>query len=161
MRLRRLFSWSAAGPVLAYLASMLVVIAVVGAFVDAHDATDARNKTAAAAARRIDKMQTEIDSLQTRLRNLSTRDAQERGRLEDAIQALVSQLREAHLEPVTTGQPQASASATSPRPRQSRSPSPKPQPSRTPTPHPSPSPSPTCVHVTPLHRSICVVRDRP
>lgn len=138
-RLKALISWPVATPILAYIASALIVASVVGAFVAAHDATDARNRTAAAAARRIDQLQAQIAYLQTRLRQTSTRDAAERGRLEDAIQALAEQIRQAGGEPVTTGEPSPSPSSQrSPSPRPSHSPTPKP------THTPSPSPSPTC-----------------
>lgn len=148
-RLKALFSWPVATPILAYIASALIVVSVVGAFVAAHDATDARNRTAAAASRRIDQLQGQIERLQTRLRNTSTRDARERGRLEDAIQALAEQIRQSGGTPVTTGESE-SANSNSPTPRPSNSPTP----SRSPTPHPSPTPAATCIHI-PLH-DICL-----
>jgi len=151
--MKRLVTWSAAGPVLAYLLSALLVLSVVDAFVIAHDAIDTRNRTAAAASRRIDQLQHEISYLQTRLRNTAARDGRERGRLEDAIQALATQIRQAGGQPVTTGQPPA------PTPGPSRTASPQPHPQRSPSPRPTstPSPSPTCtVTVSAANHSLCI-----
>lgn len=155
-RIKALFSREVAIVVIGYLLAALLALSFADAFLARQEAVNSLATARQNAIKRIDQLQTEIDNLQTRLRLTSVRDAQERGRLEDAIQALVTQLRQAHLEPVTTGR------SESPTPRHSNSPTPRAAPSPTParTPHPSPSPSPspspTCIKVNPIHKTVCV-----
>lgn len=158
-RLRGLVTWQVAGPIAAYMLVALLVALYFGLFVALKNGQERALDSRAAATRRIDMLQSEIYTLQARLRHTQVRDAQERGRLEDAIKALAAQIRQMGGQPVTTGGAQPSGTGeTPPAPHPSPTGQPSGHPTAIPTatPQPSASPSPTCLHVPAIDRRICV-----
>lgn len=148
-RLRGLATWQVAGPIVAYALTAMFVATVVQAFVARQQAYDSQQASRAAAVRRIDLLQHQINDLQDRLRHVKTTDARQRGRMQDAIAALAEQIRQLGGQPVTDGGPSStstrpSPAATGPPPRPQPTGHPHhPQPTHTPPPPPSPSPSST------------------
>lgn len=154
-RLRAVFTWQVAGPIIAYVLAALLTVSVVEAFVGQHDALTARAQTAAAASRRIDLLQAQINGLQRVLRHRTASDARERGRLEVAVRALAQQIRQMGGTPVVEPD-------SEPQPTSQARPTPTMQPSSHPTPrptHPSPKPSPTVTpSPTPTPTGLCLLR---
>ena len=129
-----------------FLALLLVGYLVVSSIQQAHDATDSANRRGAAASRRIDLLNTEIQQLQARI----AAGQDERGQLAAAVNALRAQIEQLGGRPVASPAPTTVFVTIRQEPQASSQPSPTPRPSPKPTSHPTsspsprPSPSPTC-----------------
>jgi len=138
-RLAVWLSWPSLGPVIALVIGLLIAAGVADAFVSRQQAVDSLNQARAKASARIDQLLHQIDRLQNRV----AENAQERGRLEEAIKILAQQVRRMGGEPVVTYRVTATPTPQrSPQPSSHRPASPRPSPR--PSPSHSPSTSPTC-----------------
>lgn len=146
-RLLEVFDWRTFAVAGVFAAVLLVGFLVYSAFAAAHDATDAANRRGAAATRRIDLLNSEIQQLQQQI----AKGADQRGQLAAVVAALAQQVRQLGGTPVATATtvvtvvpaPRPSTPSPSPRPTATRKPRPHPKPHHTPT----PSPSPTCTRL--------------
>jgi hypothetical protein len=132
------------------VAGAFVTLGIVGylifaALQQAHDATEAQNRSRMAASRRIDLLNAQIEALQHEI----AAGAEQRGDLAAKLAALAEQVRQLGGKPVVIITPtfRRTSSPTSTRPTSQPTPSPTssaaPKPTRSPS--PSPTPSPTCL----------------
>lgn len=137
--------WRNVATFLASVLTGLLVFLVIDSSQARNAAQDAASQRAAAATRRIDKLNVEIRELQEQI----AQGRDERGQLNAAVDALTEQVRQMGGRPVLGPTPAPSRTAApSPTSRPGPTVTPKPTQSPTPrptrTPSPSPSPSPSC-----------------
>ena len=112
--LRGLLDWRTGAVVVASLFVALIMAVVITGSRNTHDALEARNKTAAAASRRIDLLNVRIENLSTQVQDGSARVAE----LSAQVAALQAQLEQQGATPVvarttTTTRPRSTPSTTS------------------------------------------------
>jgi hypothetical protein len=113
--LRWLSNWRNGATLVASLLVALVAFVVIDASQARQDALDARNRTAATATRRIDKLNDRIEALGTMLFEQADANGQRIGELTAQVEALSQQVRDLGGTPIVV-QPSASSSSSSQQP---------------------------------------------
>lgn len=111
---RFLFDWRTGLTVLASLLVALVLVVVVTGARTTQNALDARQRTAVAATRRIDRLNDRIEELGAELVVAAYSNGQRLGELSDQVAALQEQVRQLGGDPVIVNDP----ATTTTRPRQ-------------------------------------------
>ena len=135
--LRFLFDWRTGLTLLASLVVALVLVVVITGARTTQDALDARQRTAVAASRRIDKLNDRIGDLAEQLVTSAYSNGQQLGALSDQVAALQEQVRQLGGEPVVV-HPAGTTSTTQP----GTTPTTRPPSSTTTTTAPKPKPNP-------------------
>lgn len=144
-RLLEVFDYRTFAVAAGFLALLLVGYLVMASVQQAHDATEAQNRSRTAATRRIDILNNRIEKLQAQI----VQGQGDRSELAAKLAALEEQVRQLGGRPVVTGGP-ARTSGPVPGPTRRPSPTPAPTSTRPPPasprpPSPTPRPSPTCL----------------
>jgi hypothetical protein len=146
---RWLSDWRTGAVLLGSLIAGAVIALVIVSGVQSHDALEARNRTAAAASRRIDLLQAELRELRTQLVAAAETNGARIGELLEQVAVLQEQVRQLGGDPVvvvtttTTTSPRRSNTTTTTTPR--RQPDP-----------PSPTTSTTTTTTTQPDRGTCL-----
>lgn len=118
--IRFVLDWRTGLTLLASLVVALVLVVVITGARTTQDALDARDRTAVAAARRIDKLNDQIEDLGAQLVTSAYSNGRRIGQLSDQVAALQEQVRQLGGEPVVvvtpTAQPTPTTSTPAPPP---------------------------------------------